>query len=65
MTLLELAARYLRTLHAIEQAHALGHEDEVASLLAAVDPVDVRQVAEEIECQTGQAFFVLTESLRA
>ena len=44
-----LAARYLRILHAIDQAHTSGRDDEVESLLAGVDPVDVRQLAEELE----------------
>ena len=43
------AVRYLRILHAVEQAHMCGRDDEVASLLAGVDPVDVRQLAEEFE----------------
>ena len=43
------AASYLRTLHAVEQAHTCGRDNEVENLLAGVDPVDVRQLAEELE----------------
>lgn len=44
------AARHLRTLAAIEFAHAVDRPDIVASLLAGVDYADVRLVADELEC---------------
>lgn len=49
MTDLALAARNLRILHAVEQAWWCGRDDEVESLLAGIDPVDVRQLADELD----------------
>jgi hypothetical protein len=49
MTDLALAARYLRTLHAVEQAHMLGDEDALVSIFASVDPVDLKELAAELE----------------
>lgn len=44
-----LAARYCRILRAVEQAHMLGDEDALISLLAGIDPVDLQSVAAELE----------------
>jgi hypothetical protein len=48
---LDLAARYLRVLAAVERAHSIGSEDELISILAGVDPVDVRFVAQALESE--------------
>jgi hypothetical protein len=49
MRILQLASRYLGTLAAVERAHMLGSDEEVAMILGAVDPVDVRVVRGAIE----------------
>lgn len=46
---LEQAERYLNVLHVTEQANALGDKVEVGVLLNGVDPVELRQVAQELE----------------
>lgn len=46
---LNTAARYLRILRSLEQAHMLGNEDELVSLFGGIDPVDVQECAMEVE----------------
>lgn len=46
---LELAYRYCLTLKAVERAHAVGDLGDVESILAGIDPVDVRIVANDLE----------------
>jgi hypothetical protein len=43
------AARYLRTLATIETLSALGNDSEVSRLLAGIDPIEARDLANEIE----------------
>lgn len=43
------AARYLRTLATIECLSALGNESEVRRLLAGIDHVEARELANELE----------------
>lgn len=45
---LDLAARYLATLHAVEQAFTLGDEQSLTSILAGVDPLDLAELANEL-----------------
>jgi len=46
---LDTAARYLRILRALEQAHMLGNEDELVSLFGGIDPIDVQECAMEVQ----------------
>ena len=43
------AARYLRTLYAVELSHALGNKAEVERLLASVDPPDLLSLAAALD----------------
>jgi hypothetical protein len=42
---IELGARYLATLAAVERAHALDDEQDLEAILAGVDPIEVRLTA--------------------
>jgi hypothetical protein len=44
-----LAARYLRLLASVENLAMLHMDDELRRALAAVDPIDARELANEIE----------------
>ena len=46
--LFDLAARYCGILAAVERAHAIGSDEEVVSLLAGVDPIDLREVQNDL-----------------
>ena len=43
------AARYLRILSAVELMSHLGNDGEVRRLLSGVDPIEVRELAAELE----------------
>jgi hypothetical protein len=68
------AARYLKTLATIEKLNALGNESEVRRLLAGVDPVEARELADELDVEPegeliplhrAAMFAFFPESLRA
>lgn len=46
---IEHGARYLATLAALERAHMLGDEDELASIFDGIDPIDVRLTANVLQ----------------
>ena len=45
---LELAAHHLRVLAAVEQSHMLGDEQGVETILAGVDPIEVKLCADTL-----------------
>jgi hypothetical protein len=48
------AARYLRTLATIETLSAIGNESEVRRLLAGIDPIEARELANELDAENEQ-----------
>lgn len=46
-----LAARYMRTLATIEHLSAVGNDSEVRRLLAAIDPIEARELANELDAE--------------
>lgn len=46
---IEMGARYLATLSALERAHMLGDEDELTSIFDGIDPIEVRLTANTLQ----------------